>query len=68
MFIDQMHDYRAYLFARETAEDFLLAYARAAVSDDDASFARERGIEELRKMAAHLGFQLVPIKAVAEAA
>jgi hypothetical protein len=65
---DSRHDYRAYLFARETAENFLLAYARAAVSADDASFARDRGIEELRKLAAHLGFQLVPTEASAEAA
>lgn len=67
MTADPMHDYRAYLFAREAAEDFVLAYAKAP-NDDCADFYRERGIDELRKLAAHLGFELVPVEAKKEAA
>jgi hypothetical protein len=66
--VDPMHDYRAYLFALEAAENFVLAYARANISDLDAAFSRERGLEEFRKMAVHLGFELVPVEAKKEAA
>lgn len=59
MTIDPMHDYRASLFAREAAEDFLLAYAKANSPGEMSPFYRERGVEELRKLAAHLGFELV---------
>ena len=67
MSIDSMYDYRAYLLCREAAEDFVLAYAKAP-NDDYAAFYRERGIEELRKLAAHLGFELVSVEAKKEAA
>lgn len=53
--------YQAHLMARQVSESFLLAYARAESSGDDtAHFSRATGVEELRRLAAHLGFQLVP--------
>ena len=61
MSVNPMHDYRAYLFMREGAEDFLLAYAKANSPGEMSPFYRERGLEELRKLAAHLGFELVPV-------
>jgi hypothetical protein len=67
MTIDPLHDYRAYLFARETTENFILAFAKSP-NGDCAAFHRERGIDELRNLAAHLGFELVPIEAKKEAA
>ena len=67
MTIDPMHDYRAFLFCREAAEDFALAYDKAP-NDDCTVFYRERGIDKLRKLAAHLGFELVSVEAKKEAA
>lgn len=51
---NEMHLYEAYLLARNTAEDFLLAYARELSGDETAWFSKIRAQESFSKLAGFL--------------
>lgn len=54
------NSYIAHLIAQKISENFLLAYSRAESGDDTADYSRDRGVQTVRELAAHLGFTLVP--------
>lgn len=54
------NSYIAHLIAQQISENFLLAYSRAESGDDTTDYSRDRGVQTVRELAAHLGFTLVP--------
>lgn len=61
--LNPLNHYKTYLIAQAAAESFVLAYARAESGDRSYSYSLNKGIDDVRKLAAQLGFQLVPIEA-----
>lgn len=51
--------YKAYLKAVRVSECLLTAYAKETIAD--AAYYRSDAVDELRKLAGHLGFELVPV-------
>lgn len=57
-----MHAYKAYLIARQVAEDFLLSHGRIAGQVSPASYSNERGHDHFKELAAFLGYRVEKIK------
>lgn len=58
--------HKAYLKAVRVSECLLTAYAKETVAD--AAYYRRDAVDELRKLAGHLGFELVPVSTTEEKA
>lgn len=59
--MNDLQSYKAFLKAQEAAEQFLISHSK-----DDSVHARIRydeGLEKVRALAKHLGFELVPVAA-----
>lgn len=57
--MSSVHSYKSYLMAQQAAEEFLIAYA--ATGDANAAHRHRYGVDKVRELARHLGFELVPV-------